>query len=223
MRIGYSSMTRSETAGREAEPLLDAHMLAFLHESNAIEGISCLDYRLSRPDRLQGHVAAFMHSQRLARSRKAMSALDLCFWQQLIVLEQRQAHIEIPPQAIGRFRSGLAPFNVGVGCYVPPSFARVPDLMHAWMRDLRTHLVDEAVRLDAARLADVCSDLLQRFQAIHPFVDGNGRVGRLVVNYLLTYWQTPIVVFRLSERDEFFAAHQSKAKMRAFMRRLLGV
>jgi Fic family protein len=212
-------MTRPDIAHRDMEPW---HTLAFLHESNAIEGIVCLDYRLSQPGRVQGHAAAYLHSQRLARSRKAMSALDLCFWQQLIVLEQRQARIEIPTLAVGRFRSGFAPFNVGVGTYVPPSYARVPDLMHEWMRDLRNHLVDEVPKPGLLQMAEWCGDLLQRFQAIHPFVDGNGRVGRLVVNYLLTYWQHPTVVFKLSDRDEFFAAHQSRVKMRVFLRRLLG-
>jgi Fic family protein len=197
---------------------LDERALAFLHESNAIEGIVCFDYRLSSAERLQGHVAAFVQSQKMARARRAMSALELCHWQQLIVLEQRQAHVEIPPQAVGRFRSGLVPYNVGVGHYVPPSFLHVPELMRAWMRDLRTHLMDESAQMDDERLADLCGDMLQRFEAIHPFVDGNGRVGRLIVNYLLGHWGRPIAVFRLDERDEFFAAHRSRTAMRRFMR-----
>jgi Fic family protein len=150
-----------------------------------------------------------------------MSAVDLCWWQQLIVLEQRQARIEVPELGIGKFRSGFAPFNVGVGDYVPPSFARVPELMQVWMRDLRTHLLDDE-RLGPEALADLCGEMLQRFEAIHPFVDGNGRVGRLIVSYLLTYWQHPIVVFRANERLRFFEAHRSKAGMRSFMRKLMG-
>jgi Fic family protein len=202
--------------------LLDARSLLFLHESNAIEEITCFDYTKSEPGKLQGHVAAFLHSQQLARSRRPFSAVDLCWWQQLIVLEQRQARIEVPELAIGKFRSGFAPFNVGVGNYVPPSFARVPELMQAWMRDLRTHLLDDEV-LAPPLLADLCGEMLQRFEAIHPFVDGNGRVGRLIVNYLLGYWQQPIVVFRANERLRFFEAHRSKADMRSFMRKLMGL
>lgn len=211
---------------RQAEPggacaLLDERALCFLHESNAIEDIHCFDYSASRDGALHGHAAAYLHSQQLARSRKPMSALDLCYWQQLIVLEQRQANITIPEVAVGKFRSGFVPFNVGVGAYVPPSFARVPELMQTWMRDLRTHLVDDAAMPENTELADVCGETLQRFQAIHPFVDGNGRVGRLLVNYLLAYWQRPIVVFELCEREAFFAAHRSRASMRQFMRRKL--
>ena len=211
---------------RQAEPggacaLLDTRALHFLHESNAIEEIHCFDYSGSRDGALHGHAAAYLHSQQLARSRKTMSALDLCYWQQLIVLEQRQAKLTIPEVAVGQFRSGFVPFNVGVGAYVPPSFARVPELMQDWMRDLRTHLVDDAAALDGARLADICGETLQRFEAIHPFVDGNGRVGRLLVNYLLTYWQRPIMVFECSEREAFFAAHRSQAAMRQFMLRKL--
>jgi hypothetical protein len=94
-----ANMTSSETqhaAAATATTLLDARSLLFLHESNAIEEITCFDYTKSEPGKLQGHVAAFLHSQQLARSRRPFSAVDLCWWQQLIVLEQRQARIEVP-------------------------------------------------------------------------------------------------------------------------------
>jgi Fic family protein len=220
-----ANMTTSEVnrgAAPAASALLDRRSLQFLHESNAIEEITCFDYTQSEPGKLQGHVAAFLHSQQLAGSRRPFSAVDLCWWQQLIVLEQRQARIEVPDIAIGKFRSGFAPFNVGIGNYVPPSFARVPELMQAWMRDLRTHLLDDEV-LAPPLLADLCGEMLQRFEAVHPFVDGNGRVGRLIVNYLLAYWAHPIVIFHAHERLRFFEAHRSKAEMRSFMRRLMGV
>jgi hypothetical protein len=210
-------------------PLLNARALAFLHQSNAIEDIHCFDYSQNcgqncgqnRSHALQGHVAAFLHSQRLAQTHKTLSALDLCYWQQLIVLEQRQANINVPERAVGHFRSAFAPFNVGVGAHVPPSFSRVPELMQTWLRELRGHLLDTPLPPSRSQAADVCGETLQRFQAIHPFVDGNGRVGRLLVNYLLAYWHRPIVVFTLDEREAFFAAHRSRASMRQYMRRKL--
>jgi Fic family protein len=204
----------------KAPALLDARALTFLQESNAIEEVHGLDYSRSVSGRVQGHVAAFLHSQQLARWRRVASAVDLCWWQQLIVLEQRQAGLQVPASGVGRFRSGYAPFNVGVGPYVPPSFSQVPDLMQAWLRDLRQHLLDDSTP-ELPALADRCGEMLQRFEAVHPFVDGNGRVGRLIVNYLLAYWGQPIVVFRAAERESFFRAHRSKKAMREHMRALL--
>jgi Fic family protein len=203
-------------------PLLASDELAFLHESNAIEDITGLDYRKSSAGLLQGHVAAFLHAQRLGRTRRLVSPIDLCWWQQLIVLEQRLANVHVPERGVGQYRSGFAPFNVGVGDYVPPSFSRVPALMQVWMHDLRARLLDPQVpsRMEVAMFS---GQMLQRFEAIHPFVDGNGRVGRLVVAYLLAYWQLPLLIFRHAERDQFFAAHRTKAAMQAFMATKLGV
>lgn len=201
--------------------LLDARALEFLKESNAIEQIYGIDYAPSAAGLLRGHATAYVHSQQLALARRPMSAIDLCYWQQLIVLEQRQAGLEIPPDAVGRFRSGFAPYNVGVGSYVPPSFTHVPDLMQGWVRDLRTQLVDGDAELDMLQVADICGEMLQRFEAIHPFVDGNGRVGRLIASYLLSFWRQPLVIFREADRDRFFDAHRSKAAMRLYMRQLI--
>jgi Fic family protein len=202
-------------------PLFNQRALEFLHQSNAIEGIDCFDYSTNRVDRLQGHAAAFLHGQQLATTNKVMSLIDLCYWQQLIVLEQIQAKITVPAESIGRLRSRLTPFNVGVGNYVPPSFTRVPELMRSWMRDLRNGLIDHPNLIDEDYLIEFCGSMLQRFEAIHPFVDGNGRVGRLVVNYLLTYWRRPIAVFRVADTDAFFYAHQSKSAMIQYMRKLI--
>jgi Fic family protein len=67
----------------------------------------------------------------------------------------------------GRYRS----INVHVGRYVPPPPSEVSGLMFEllewWMRD-------------AAKLSPVLSSAIlhYRFEAIHPFADGNGRTGR---------------------------------------------
>lgn len=59
--------------------------------------------------------------------------------------------------------------GVRVGQYIAPSFDRVPGLMEGW-RDFFEEVAETTWPLHAM------------FEAIHPFPDGNGRVGRLV------YW-----------------------------------
>jgi Fic family protein len=197
---------------------LDAVGLEFLHQSNAIEQIYSLNYKRSTAAHLQGHAAAYLNSQSLGKAHKIISHIDLCYWQQLIVLEQAYVHLQIPRKAVGRFRSELTPYNVGVGEYIPPSFMRVPDLMRVWMSDLRAGLLDRVAYPDINYMASFCGGMLQRFEAIHPFVDGNGRVGRLFVNYCLSYWGHDPVIFYEKERETFFAAHATKLAMASFLR-----
>jgi Fic family protein len=53
-----------------------------------------------------------------------------------------------------------------------------------------------------------------RFVSIHPFVDGNGRVARLLMNYMLGYYDFPMLfVFkadRLRYIDSLYAAQENE-------------
>jgi len=65
--------------------------------------------------------------------------------------------------------AGWRKVNVEVGLHLPPEYLRVPDLMGT-LQDLYT-------------IADV-EDLIEwykDFETIHPFQDGNGRVGGIIV------------------------------------------
>lgn len=80
---------------------------------------------------------------------------------------------------------------------VYPSHLRLPELMEGfvgWLGTADLHPVDLAT---AAHL---------RFVTIHPFRDGNGRVGRLLMNLLLLSHGYPIVILRVQQRAEYIAA-----------------
>ena len=44
------------------------------------------------------------------------------------------------------------------------------------------------------------------FVFIHPFADGNGRAGRLAMNYLLVLHDHPSVVIHEEDRKDYYAA-----------------
>lgn len=71
--------------------------------------------------------------------------------------------------------------RVGIGGtrFVPPRPEEVPVLMEAWEREYH----DRDLRGEAA-LA-LAAWMHWRFETIHPFQDGNGRVGRLLLNFHL--------------------------------------
>ena len=87
--------------------------------------------------------------------------------------------------------------------FVPPPHEHVPPLLE----DLTTF----AARDDVDRIAKAALVHAQ-FEGIHPFADGNGRVGRCIVHTLLrtdgvtTRTTVPVSTVLLSERDGYFAA-----------------
>lgn len=64
--------------------------------------------------------------------------------------------------------------------FVPPP----PDAMQAALADWETYLHAGDTYPPLLRLALIH----YQFEAIHPFVDGNGRVGRLLISLLLVHW-----------------------------------
>lgn len=45
-----------------------------------------------------------------------------------------------------------------------------------------------------------------KFENIHPFADGNGRTGRLAMNYLLVLYGHPSIIIHEEDRKKYFAA-----------------
>lgn len=103
-----------------------------------------------------------------------------------------------PHETPGSFRQhDIRPFPGGM---TPPSWTDVPMLMRDW--------VDDACRLGGADASfpEAVAALHNRFERIHPFLDGNGRAGRLLLNLILVRGgYAPAIIYK-RERDKYLAA-----------------
>lgn len=90
-----------------------------------------------------------------------------------------------------------------VGTFVPTAnFLKIPALMRELIRDTNRKNLDIVNRI---------ADIHSRFEKIHPFADGNGRVGRLLMNAMaLKFNLAPVVV--LQEKKRFYSLYLNKAQ-----------
>ncbi|XP_072162921.1 protein adenylyltransferase FICD-like [Diadema setosum] len=88
--------------------------------------------------------------------------------------------------------------QVFVGGYVPPPSSEVEDLMEEYITWLNS---EEASALHPVEFAAVAH---YKFIFIHPFLDGNGRTSRLLMNLILLKGGYPPVIIKLSQRQEYY-------------------
>src|SRR5882762_8048315 len=79
--------------------------------------------------------------------------------------------------------------------YVPPNPKKIPDLIGGFERFIAREDLNPLARAMLTQL---------EFVTIHPFLDGNGRLGRLLMNHSLLSAGYPWVTVRSDERMPFF-------------------
>ena len=106
-----------------------------------------------------------------------------------------------PGKTPGEFRrsqnwiGGTSPSNAR---FVPPPVAVMGDAITEWEKSIHA----PSPYPDLVRIGVLHS----QFETIHPFLDGNGRVGRLLITFLLTQWG--ILDRPLLYLSVFFKEHQ---------------
>jgi Fic family protein len=86
------------------------------------------------------------------------------------------------PGELRRSQNWVGGTRPGNAVFVPPPAERVPELL----ADLERFIHDAASALPPlVRIALAHA----QFETIHPFLDGNGRIGRLLISALLEHWQ----------------------------------
>lgn len=108
------------------------------------------------------------------------------------------------PQATEQERPGsfrrhdIEPFPGGM---TPPPWPDVPAEVAGWLAQAQ-----ELPGTDPLLFPEALAQLHARFEQIHPFLDGNGRAGRLVLNLLLVRLGYPPAIIYKRERGQYLKA-----------------
>lgn len=106
------------------------------------------------------------------------------------------------PGEVRRSQNWIGGSRPGNAAYVPPPQHALGDVLSAFERYM--HSEDDLPPLVRAGLLHV------QFETIHPYLDGNGRVGRLLITLLLEHWKLltkPLLYLSLffkRHRDEYY-------------------
>lgn len=164
----------------EKERLEEAFLIDYTHSSTAIEGntLTLSETALvlggmtvgTKPlkDHLEaiGHRDAFRYLVEAVRSGEPVS--------ERFVKELHSLVLADKPQDRGTYRR--IPVIITGAVHTPPQPYMVPPLMESWVR--------EANKSRKHPLA-AAAEFHLKFEAIHPFIDGNGRTGRLLANFMI--------------------------------------
>lgn len=195
----YRPLTQSELKRLQEEFLVE-----FTYNSNAIEGntLTLRETALAlegvtidkKPlkDHLEavGHRDAFLYVQRLVTDRTPISEKVIKDIHSLVLMDRpddKGVYRRIPVRIMGAYHEPPQPY------LVPVQIERlVSEQKHT-----KRHIIENAALFHL------------NFEGIHPFIDGNGRTGRLLLNLMLMQQGYPPIDVKFTDRMQYYNCFDS--------------
>ena len=117
----------------------------------------------------------------------------------MILLLHKMLITNIRDDVAGRFRKGNEMVRVGDHIGLPPEYigARIQEILISYNSEIKTPFIHRIAQLHT------------EFESVHPFIDGNGRIGRVINNYLLIREGFPPIIVRNKEKESYYSALRS--------------
>ncbi|MEX2017167.1 MAG: Fic family protein [Candidatus Pacearchaeota archaeon] len=177
---------------------LEEISIAFTYNTNAIEGstITLEEVREIIHDKISPNKPLMEVKETEAHNKVFLDILknNEKITKELLLKWHKEIFGETKPYIAGKFRDYL----VRVGPYLAPNWQNVENLMN----DL-IGFIDKNKKMNPVELAGRAH---YQFESIHPFGDGNGRIGRLLMNHILWHAGYPILIIEYKKRALYYKA-----------------
>lgn len=199
MRLAYNNIIRKLNR-KQLQDLFDRFTVNFTYESNALEGNS-----LTLKD-----VAIIIEENIVPRGKDLREVYDTRNSRKVVDLILRK-RFKVSEKDIVRMHSMLVrDMGISTGYKKIPNFlvgrnvkTTPPELVERYMKDLVLWINGNEGRMHPLRLA---AHAHGKFERIHPFEDGNGRVGRFLINVILANGGYPPLIIRKTQRIAYLKA-----------------
>lgn len=186
----------------EIKRLRDEFLIDFTYNSNAIEGntltlqetalvlqegITIDKKPLKEHLEVIGHKEAFFYIEELVKKKIDLSENIVKDIHSIVLMDK--------PQDRGKYRR--IPVTILGAIHKPPQPYLVPVLMEQLTNEYNVEMSDKHI------IEKVALFHLQ-FEAIHPFIDGNGRTGRLIINFELMKEGYPPINIKFKDRKRYY-------------------
>lgn len=190
--------------------------IAFTYNTNAIEGstITLEETREILHDKIspnkplydvketESHADVFL---KMLNKKEKLSIRLLLKWHKDIFGETKK-------DIAGKLRKYL----VRVGTYIAPDWQDVEKLMRDFIRFANKSDINPV---------ELAARAHYQFEKVHPFGDGNGQIGRLIMNHMLWHSGYPMLIIEYKKRKSYYKALQRGEErfVKYFLRRYLSV
>ena len=195
----------------ELAAALNGHSIAFAYHSGKIEN-DLITYNDTREIFEHDGVVSYTGDLRtlfeISNAKDAYEALLSAFGKRLpldeALIKEFQLRLTQKTYDERRCRLGERPGEYKLHDYVTGrnEIGASPDEVH----DEMAELLEETADIPDDKALTAAAYFHAKFENIHPFADGNGRTGRLAMNYLLLIHGHPPVIIHEEDRKDYYSA-----------------